>query len=216
MAPLQRHQHPARGAAELADIARVISNQYGSFSPSVATRHYGVHADTERYPLEYRTQVSQDTHVTLIVSLEHAVAGTVDAYKRYAWLQDQVMFNLYRFTVLTCTEICAMTVSAFDSQTPLDFEKDVWWKIPASEAEALAALQRFIHGPRKHAPRLFTGLQVFFSAFTGRPLRASALQARFHQATVGARLTAPIPNMLAYKLNKPPRPSAGGALYAAK
>lgn len=197
---LKRHQHPARSEAEVAEIARLITTKQGRLDTTTLRRCYGVHIRREKYPLYCRTVVSHDNHETLMASLEHAAARSLDPKTRFACLQDQVMFSLYRFSDLSAAKICALSLTdlrPFQADSSIE---DAWWGAPRTRVEVIRALHRHIHGVRPQ----FSGAEkhpyTFFSPFTGRPLSASGMQARFRQAVMAAALTASIPSMAVYKI----------------
>lgn len=197
---LKRHQHPARSEAEVAEVARLIMSKQGRLDVTALRRSYGVHIRRERLPLHCRTTVSHDNHETLMASLEHAAAGSFDLKARFACLQDQVMFSLYRFSDLSAAKICALSLT---DMRPLQVDpsiEDAWWGAPRTRVEAIRALHRHIRGVRRQFSGADKYLYTFFSPFTGRPLSASGMQARFRQAVMAAALTAPIPSMAAYKI----------------
>lgn len=197
---LKRHQHPARSEAEVAEIARLITSKQGHLDTATLRRSYGVHVRLEKFPLHCRTAVSHDNHETLMASLEHAAARSFNPKTRFACLQDLIMFSLYRFTDLSAAKICALSLTDMLPLQASPFSADAWWGVPRTRVQAIRALHRHIQGVR----RQFDGAQrcsrTFFSPFTGRPLRASGMQARFRQAVVASALTASIPNMAVYKV----------------
>jgi hypothetical protein len=196
---LKRHQSPERGDAELAEIARIVSQQ-GRLSTAAARRLYGVNVRWQKIPITYRTVVSNENHETLMAILDQSAARTSDRKTRFAYLQDKVMFSLYRFTDLSTARICALKVADIPPLPGDSIVDGEWWNALCSRVEAIRALHRHVNGMRRE----FTGSEkceyAFFSPYTGRPLRASGMQARFRLAISVAFLTAPVPNMGAYKL----------------
>lgn len=197
---LKRHQNPARSEAEVAEIARLIMSKRGRLDMSALRHRYGVHVRRESFPLDCLTRVSHDHHETLMASLEHAVARSFDPKTRFACLQDLIMFSLYRFTDLSAAKICALALTDMPPLRGNSLSDDAWWGAPCDRVEAIRVLHRHVQGVRCQ----FDGAQscswIFFSPFTGRPLRASGMQARFRKAVVASALTASIPNMAAYKV----------------
>lgn len=197
---LKRHQHPKRTEAEVAEIVRLIMRTQGRLDLTALRRCYGVHIRPEKFPLHCCTAVSHDNHEMLLAWLEHATARSFDPKIRFAYLQDQVMFNLYRFSDLSSAKICALSLT---DMTPLQVDSSIenaWWGAPRTRVEAIRALHRHILGARCQ----FVGSEkyacTFFSPFTGRPLSASGMQTRFRHAVVAAGLTAPIPSLAVYKV----------------
>lgn len=196
---LKRHQ-PARSEAEVAEIARLTISKRGRLDLSYLRTSLGAHIRWESLPVHCRTPVSHDNHETLMASLEHAVARSFDPKMRFAFLQDLIMFSLYRFTDLSAANICALALTDMPLLRGNPLSDDAWWGAPCDRVEAIRALHRHIQGVRCQ----FDGAQscswTFFSPFTGRPLRASGMQARFRKAVVASALTASIPNLAAYKV----------------
>lgn len=197
---LKRHQHPTRSEAEVAEIARLITGKQGHMDTTTLRRCYGVHIQRERFPIHCRTAVSHNNHETLMASLEHAAAHSFDPKTRFACLQDIVMFSLYRFTDLSAAKICAMSLTQMEPIRVSSPALDSWWEASRNRVDAIRLLHRHMRDVRHR----FAGEQecpyAFFSPFTGKPLHASGMQTRFRQAVVAATLTAPIPNMAAYKI----------------
>lgn len=197
---LKRHQHPARSQLEVAEVARLVMSKEGRSDVTTMRRRYGVHLRRERLPLNCRTVVSHDNHEALLASLEHAIAHSFDSKTRLACLQDQVMFSLYRFTDLSAEKICALLLTDMMPFQVKPFHKDTWWGSPCNRVEAIRALHRHVWYVRSKFAGAEKCPHTFFSPFTGRPLHASGMQARFRQAVQAAALTAPIPNMSVYKV----------------
>lgn len=198
---LKRHQHPARSQAEVAEVARFFMSRQGRLDMTTMRRCYGVHLRRESFPLNCRTAVSHDNHEALMASLEHAAARSVDSKTRFACLQDLVMFSLYRFTDLSAAKICALSLTDMMPLQVSPSTEDAWWGAPRTRVEAIRALHRHIRDVRCQFAGAEECPSTFFSPFTGRPLRASGMQARFRQAVAAAALTAPIPNMAVYKVD---------------
>ncbi len=199
--PLKRHQHPTRNANEIAAAARLVENDQGRVHMSVLRLRFGVNIRRDRLPLQYRNVVSHDNHEALMASLEHSVARSFDTKIRFAFLQDQIMFTLFRFSDLSAAKICALSLTDMPTLQVSPSTKGDWWGAPSNRVESIRALHRHVDGTRCQFACMGKGESTFFSPFTGRPLSASGMQARFKNAVVMAALTAPIPNMAAYKIS---------------
>lgn len=194
---LKRSQHPERTSDEINAILQVTDRHGAKFSS--VRKLYGAHISREQLPATCRSTVSNDNHEALMVALDHLVAQSSDQKKRTALLQDKVMICLYRFTKLSSAEICELKFEDFPK-----VEKELKsGDLPSNTQGRSQALQLF----RWHLLQRKSEFSnapyrdfVFCSPYTDKLLSASALHTRFGQSVSAALLTAPIPNMRAYKL----------------
>lgn len=109
--PLMRHQRADWTDEEIAEVARVIESRHGPMNDATARRKYGVYLPSERLSSHFRTMVSDETHETLMATLDQSVAATSDQKKRFGLLQDKIMFCLFRFTNLSTAAIHELKLS---------------------------------------------------------------------------------------------------------
>lgn len=199
--PLKRHQRADWTDEEIAEVARVIESRHGRLNDATARRKYGVYLPSERLPSHFRSTVSDDANETLMATLDQSVAATFDKNKRFGFLQDKVMFSLFRFTDLSTAAISGLRMTElekYDIQS-----KNVGWGHAASSREdAFGRLQQHVQCERAKIGNVVDCPHVFVSPYTGRRLSDSTIQIRFQQAVQRAFLTAAIPSMRAYKLRE--------------
>lgn len=193
----RRHQLPQRSMEELQAIAEQLSSS-GHKDIAAFRRVHSVHLGRGAYMLLRRT-VSNEHHEELLTQLDHDVAGTADERYRMAFLQDKLMFCLFRFTELSMDKVCSLEAAFVPDLPDLD-TADIWWNAPSNRVLALKALQHHVRRIRPKWTSIASHRMVFVSPFTQRPMGGTALQSRFLQAVKRAHLTAPIPSMNAYKL----------------
>lgn len=195
---VKRHQHPDWTTAEIAEVARIIVNRDGRLSGNTARNTYGVHLPWHRIPSTFRLAVSEENHEMLMATLDQSVAATFDPKIRFSFLQDKVMFCMFRFTDMTTGGLSSLKVSDVEL-LPVDFSEPEFEHAAGNRIETLRMLSRHIERDRSKVAASTNCPNAFFSPYTGRALSDSAIQLRFRQAVKHAFLTAPVQTMAAYK-----------------
>lgn len=195
---LKQHQRANWNSKEIAEVARVIVSRHGRLNGATARSEYGVNLPWHKLPLIFLSTVSDDTHETLMATLDQSVAATFDLKKRFAFLQDKVMFCLFRFTEMSTGAIHDLRVSELEAFSVKSDELD-WAHAANSREDTFWRLQQHVQRQRTSLAKSACCPHVFISAYTGRALSESAIQLRFQKAVRQAFLTAAIPSMRAYK-----------------
>jgi|GEM_PF-265864 len=199
--PLKRHQRADWTDEEIAEVARVIESRHCRLNDATARRKYGVYLPSERLPSHFRSTVSHDAHETLMATLDQSVAATFDQKKRLGFLQDKVIFCLFRFTDLSTSAIGSLPISdlkAFDFKS----QEVAWGPAASSKDDTFRRLLQHTLCVRPKINRALSCPHLFVSPYTGRRLSDSTIQMRFQQAVQRAFLTSAIPSMRAYKLRE--------------
>lgn len=184
---------------EIAEVARVILNRHGRLTAATIRSKYGIYLPWDRLPSIFHQSVSSENHEMLMAILDQSVSATFDPKRRFAFLQDKVMFCLYRFTGMSTLAIHDLRMSAIELFT-LDSTEVETMHSPCNREEAIRMLQRHIKGARLKITVPENCPYVFFSPYTGQSLSDSAIETRFQNAVKQAFLTAVVPNMSAYKV----------------
>lgn len=195
---LKQHQRADWNNAEIAEAARVILNRQGRLNSASVRNAYGVHLPWNRLPSIFRSTVSDEAHETLMATLDQSIAATFNSKKRFAFLQDKIMFCLYRFTEMSTIAIRDLRVTDLASFTVKSSELELA-HAACNREETFWRLQQHVKYERAKLTKAVDCPQVFFSPHTGRALTDSGIQMRFQKAVKQAFLTATIPSMRAYK-----------------
>jgi hypothetical protein len=200
---LKQRQRADWNIEEIGEVARVIVARHGHLDGATARSEYGVYLPWDRLPSIFRSTVSEEAHETLMATLDQSVSATFDPKKRFAFLQDKVMFCLFRFTEMTTVAIHELKVTELASFTAKPTKLRLG-HAACSREEAFRGLQRHVKCERAKLTESADCTYVFFSPFTGRALSDSGIQMRFQNAVRQAFLTAAVPNMKAYKVGSEP------------
>lgn len=195
---LKQHQRADWTSEEIAEVTRVIVCRHGRLNGAMARREYGIYLPWDRLPSIFRSTVSDETHETLMATLDQSVAATFDQKKRFAFLQDKVMFCLFRYTEMSTVAIHDLTVTELATLTVKSTNLAVA-HAACNREEALRRLQQHVKCERAKYTNAVDHPHVFFSPYTGRALTDSGIQMRFQKAVRQAFLTAAVPSMNAYK-----------------
>jgi hypothetical protein len=196
---LKQHQRADWTSEEIVEVARVIESRHGRLNGALIRSKYGVYLPCERLPPTFRSSVSDVTHETLMAALDQSVAATFDPKKRFAFLQDKVMFCLFRFTEMSTDAIHNLKVTGLAAFT-VNTAKLELAHAACNREEAFQRLQVHVKCERAMYTNAVDHPHVFFSPYTGRALTDSGIQMRFQKAVRQAFLTAAVPSMSAYKV----------------